>query len=89
MRRGHVGSSRPGLTCDNDWVISLTGGWCRVVEVRGIAGMWWAGGTMWQAVADGRPRLSSAVVAISCVSWTGNQPSGLLTGEEPCRSMNG
>ena len=70
-------------------VISITGVRCRVAEVRGIAGMWWADSTMWQAVAGGCHRLLSAVTAISCVSWRGNQPSGLLTGEEPCRSMNG
>lgn len=89
------GPMRCGLLCvvESDSgdikVTYVTRDWWRYAELRGIAGKRRPGSAMWQAVAGGCPRLLSAVAAIWCVSWRGNQPSGLLTGEEPCRSMNG
>jgi len=49
-------------------VISLTGDWCQVVEVRGIAGMWWAASTMWQGVAGG-PATQSLYAAVTVSAW--------------------
>ena len=74
---------------DGAEVISLTHGRCWSVEMRGFVRVCGVLEDGWQTVEGGCSRLLTAVAAISCVSWTGNQPSGLLTGEEPCRSMNG
>ena len=59
---------------------------CRDDE-RGVARIFWMSDMLWQSTEVGLVRLLPAVAANSCVSWDGNQPSGLLTGDSPCRSM--
>ena len=79
---------RWGVTAPQDSaVISLTYDRWWWVEVRGFARISGMSDMLWQSAGVELVRLLSAVTAIRCVSWNRNQPSGLLTGEAPCRSM--
>ena len=68
-------------------VISLTHDRRRSAEVCGVVRISWMSDMLWQSTEVGVVRLLPAVAANSCVSWDGNQPNGLLTGDSPCRSM--